>query len=108
MTGVAMAAALKHIEKTGEIHDWPELDLGKNAFDRVPFGEIELVEGKFAKFVQDGQASLLQRRIVIIVDAVHTDHRAAAFKKTAGESEANEACGAGNKDGILRHCSSAS
>src|SRR5215471_18436760 len=129
MTGFAVATALEDIEKTGEIgveisvrifqriantglggqmHDWPELTLGKNALDSAPLGEIDLVESKFVKFVQDGQARLLQRLIVIIVDAVHTNHRAAGFKKTAGKSEANEACGAGNKDGILRHCSSAS
>jgi hypothetical protein len=90
------------------MHDWPELALGKNAFNRAALGEIDFVEGKFVKFVQDGQARLLQRRIVVIIDAVDADHRAASFKKTTGKSEADEARGAGNKDGILRHSSFAS
>src|SRR5262252_3292274 len=128
MTGFAMAAALEDIEKTREIgveisvrifqritntglgsqmHDWPELALGKNAFDRAPLGEIDLVESKFVKFAQDGQTRLLQRRIVIVVDAVHADHCPISFKKMAGKSKADEARGAGNKDGILRHNSSA-
>src|SRR5262249_56631947 len=129
MTRFAMAAALEDIEKAGEIrieisvrifqrianaglggqmHDWPELDLGKNAFDRAPLGEIDLVKRKFVKFAQDGQPRLLQRRIVVIVDAVNAHHRPASFKKMAGKSKADEACGAGNKYGILRHNGSAS
>ena len=119
-----MAAALEDIEKTGEIgieisvrifqritntglggqmHDWPEFALGKNAFDRVALGEIDLLERKSVKFIQDGQARFLQRWIVVIVDAVHADDRAAGCKKMPGKSKADEARGAGNKNGILRH-----
>jgi hypothetical protein len=124
MLGLTMAAAFENIEKTGEIgidisvrilqritnaglggqmHNRPELSLGKNALDRVPLSEIDLVESKFLKFAQDRQARLLERRIIIIVDAVHADHRAASCKKMAGKSKADEARGTGNKDGILRH-----
>src|SRR5215469_9559546 len=85
------------------MHDWPEPAIEKNAFNCAALGEIDLVESKFVKFVQDGQARLLQRRIVVVVDAVHADHRAVSFKKTAGKSKTDKACGAGNKDGILRH-----
>src|SRR6516165_6797086 len=71
MTGLPMTAALEDIEKAGEIsieisvrifqritntglggqmHDRPEFALGKNAFDRASFDEIDLVESKFVEF----------------------------------------------------------
>src|SRR5215831_10073172 len=95
-----MPTALEDVEKTGKIgieisvrileriantglggqmHHRPELALGKNAFDRASLGEIDLMESKLAKFAQNSQACLLQGRIVIIVDAVHADHRAASL-----------------------------
>src|SRR5215469_14321808 len=98
MSGFAVPATLQHIEKTGEIgiqisvrilqritnaglrgqmHDRPELGLAKDAFDGAALGEIDLVESKSVKFPENGQTRFLERRIVIIVDTVHTDHRAA-------------------------------
>src|SRR5215469_2704533 len=129
MSGLAMPATLKHIEKTGEIgiqvgvrilqritnaglcgqmHDRPELGLAKDAFDDAAFGEIDLMESKFVEFPENGQTRLLQCRIVIIVDAVHADHRAAAFKEPPGQRKADETRGAGDQDGILRHDRSSS
>ena len=122
MTGFALPAAFQHIEKTGEIgiqismrvlqritntglsgqmHNRPELRLAKDAFDGAPLGEIDLVEREFVEFAEHGQAGLLQRQIVIIIDAVDADHLAPAFEQPAGKRKADEPRGAGDQDGIL-------
>src|SRR5262249_39921506 len=124
MSGFAVPATLQHIDKTGEIgiqirvrilqritnaglcgqmHDRPELGLAKDAFDGATLGEIDLMESKFVEFPENGQARLLQRRIVIIIDAVYADYCAAAFKEPSSQRKADETRGAGNQDGILRH-----
>jgi len=87
----------------GQMHDRPELVLGKNAFNRTSLSEIDLVERKFIKFIQNRQTCFLQRRILVIVDTVHPDYRAASFKEPPGKRKADKARDAGNHDGILRH-----
>src|SRR5262249_1427633 len=80
MTGLAMAAALEDVEKTGEIsieisvrilqrvtnaglrrevHDRAEFALAKNAFDVAPRGEIDLMEAEFVVFAQNGEPGFL-------------------------------------------------
>src|SRR5437763_12219997 len=94
MTGFALPATLQHIEKPGEIgiqismrvlqritntglggqmHHGSELDLAKEAFSRVTLREIDLVERELVEFAEHGQARLLQRRIIIMIDAVDDD-----------------------------------
>src|SRR5262249_2586952 len=124
MTSLTMPTAFENVEKAGKIsveisvrvlqriantglrgqmHHRPEFALGKNAFNRASLGEIDLVEGKFAKFAQNSQARLLECGIVIIVDAVHANHYPASFKEPPSKSKADETRCAGNQDGILRH-----
>src|SRR5262249_38300250 len=124
MTGFAMPTTLEDVEKTGKIgieisvrilqritdaglggqmHHWPELAVCKDRLNGASLGEIDLVKGKITEFAQNRQARLLQRRIVIVIDAVHADHRATGFKQSAGKGKSDKARRAGNQDSILRH-----
>ena len=117
MFGLPMTAAFEHIEKAPEIgieisvrilqrvtnpglcremHDRPEFAPAKDAFDIAPRREIDFVESKIAEVTEDAEPSLLESRIIVIVDTVHADHGATAFEESAGQSKADEACSAGN------------
>jgi len=115
--GLPMTAAFEHIEKAREIsveismrilqrvanpglrcemHDRPEFACAKDAFDIALRSEIDFVEGKIAEVAEDVEPGLLESRIIVIVDAVHADHGATTFEKSAGQSKADEACNARN------------
>ena len=61
------------------------------------------MESETLQLPQDGEPCLLQRRVVIGIDAVDADNGSAVLKEPAREAEADKACGAGDQNRILRH-----
>src|SRR5262245_47858725 len=124
MPAAVVAAALEHVEKAlqvgvdigmridqrmphaglrGEMHDLRKLVLGEQRRHAGAVGEVELDEAIAVQPGELGQPRLLKGRVVVAVDVVETDHGAASLQQAARDMEADEACRAGDEDGIVGH-----
>src|ERR1700733_15852408 len=124
MSGFTVTAAFEHIEETGEIgveigvwifqrvahaglrgemNDRTECTIAKTRFGAFAVGKIEPVKAEFAELPQHREPGFLERRVVIVIDAVDADDGAAAFEQPARQREADKARGAGDENRLLRH-----
>ncbi|MNC44026.1 hypothetical protein D3C75_929190 [compost metagenome] len=87
----------------GEVDDAARLVFGEQGGDALAVGQVERVMAIVRMFLQQGQTSLLQRRVVIGVEVVQADDRLAALQQPPGGVEADEAGRAGDEDGIVGH-----
>ncbi len=60
--------------------------------------EVELDEAEPRVLAQDREPRFLQRRVVVVVEVVETDHLVAAIEEPAGDVKADEAGRAGDED----------
>jgi hypothetical protein len=102
MAGFAVPASFQNIEEAGEIgveigmgilqrvtdtslrgkmHDRSEFAVAKNGLYALAIGEIDLVKTEVVEFAENGDTRVLQRRIIIVVDAVEAHDRAASLQK---------------------------
>ena len=68
-------------------------------------GEFELHETELRMLPQDIQPRLLQRRIIIAVQIIEPDNRAAFRQKLTRNVKSDKAGRTGDQDRLVRHCS---
>src|SRR5579862_5051376 len=124
MPATVVAASLEHIQEPldiririgmrifqriadaclrGEMDDDGEAVLGKQRLRCFAIGEIGLHEMELRLSIQDIEARLFQRRIVIIVDAVEADDLLAKRKQSLRNVKADETGSAGDEDLTFFH-----
>src|SRR5271155_4083088 len=122
MCGLGPSTALQNIEKAGEIgveigvrilqrvahsglrgkmHHRSEIAVAENCFHGFAIGKVDAVKRKSLKLPQHGKTRLFERRIIIGIEIVDTDDRAAAFENTSRQRKADKDCGAGDQKWIL-------
>ena len=98
--GVGILQRVAHAGLGGEMHHRPEAAAGEELFGGGAIGQIEAMKGEAVELPESRQPSLLERRIVIGIEAVDPDDRPARCEQALRETEADEACGAGDENGI--------
>src|SRR5579871_2850164 len=119
MLDAVMAAALEHVERadhiavdvavrmgervahtglSAEMHDALELLALEQIAHALPVREIPAHEAKAPMGMQALETSLLEGRIVVIVEIVETDHLIAALEQAQRGRRANKAGCAGHED----------
>ncbi len=102
--GVRILQRIAHARLRGEMHHRTEVAVAKHRLGAFAVGKIELVKGESAELPQHGKPRLLERGVVVVVDAVDADDGAAAFQKPPRQRKADEACSAGDQNWSLRAC----
>ena len=85
------------------MHDAGKRTAAEQLFGRYPIDEVEAMESEMRMGAQLGDARFLERRIIIVVDAVDPDYGAACREQLAREGKADEARRAGDEDRLGRH-----
>ena len=101
MVGFTMPASFQNIEEPGEIgvelgvgilqrvtdaglrgkmHDRSEFAIAKYGLSALAIGEIDLVKTEVVEFAENSDTRVLQRRIIIIVNAVEAHHRTTSLQ----------------------------
>ena len=86
-----------------EVDHRAEYTVAKNRLDGFTLGKIEPVKAELPKLPQDREPGFLERRIVIGIDAVDTNHRATGLQDAARQAEADKARGPGDQNWTARH-----
>ena len=87
-----------HAGLRGEMDDPLELLPGEQLGDAIVVGEIELYETECRQFFEPGEARLLQRNVVVVIQVIETDDVVAPPDQEVGHMRAYETRGAGNED----------
>ncbi len=101
--GMRMVDRIAHAGLCREMHHFGKTMPGKQAFRRRAVGEIDPLERKAALPTQDVEPRLLQRRVVIVVEIVETDHGAAFGQQPPRNVKADETRGPGDQYRLIRH-----
>ncbi len=84
------------------MHDVREAVFGEQRRHAVTVGEIELNELEVLQFLQLVAPRFLELRIVVGVQVVEADDRAAVLQQALGHVEPDEAGRAGDENGLYR------
>ena len=100
--GMRMVDRIAHASLCREMHHFCKTVPGKQAFHRCAIGEIDLLERETGLPAQDVQPRPLQRGIVIIVEVIEADHRAALGEQPARDVEADEPRNSGDQYWLIQ------
>ncbi len=106
--GVGLFQRVAHPRLSAQMHDAFEFFGGEQARHRIPIGQIRADEPERAVRREPGEARLLERDIVVIVQIVEPDHLVAAIEQALGGGSSNKSGGARNEKfhrsaSILQH-----
>ena len=79
--GVGILQRVTDTGLRGKMHDGSEFAVAKHGFYALAIGEIDLVKTEVVEFAENSDTRVLQRRIIIVVDAVEAHDRAASLQK---------------------------
>src|SRR3974390_2344947 len=97
-----MLQRIAHSRLRSEMHDRAEISLAENRLGRLAFGKIDLMKTKLRKLPQHREPRFLERRVVIIVDAIDANHSAAVFQKPPRQRKADETCATRDQNRLWR------
>jgi hypothetical protein len=80
--GVGILQRVTDTSLRGKMHDRSEFAISQKGLYALAIGEIDLVKTEVIEFAENGDTRVLQRRIIIVVDAVEPHDRAASLQKT--------------------------
>jgi hypothetical protein len=101
---VRMVDRVAHAGLCGEMNHARELVPREQIEQPRAFSQVGFFEREPLVVPQHRQPRLLQRRVVVAVDAVEPDHRAALLQQLFGDVEADEPGSSGDENGVRRHC----
>jgi hypothetical protein len=79
--GVGILQRVTDTGLRGKMHDRSEFAVAKYGLYALAIGEIDLVKTEVVEFAENGDARVLQRRIIVVVNAVEAHDRAASLQK---------------------------
>ena len=101
--GVWVADRVAHAGLRCKMNHRSEPLLREQRCNRRAIGEIRLDEIEPRIVAEKGEPGTLQLRVILIVDAVETDHVAPRGHQLAGDVEADKARSAGDQYCVVRH-----
>jgi len=101
--GLRILQRVAHPGLRGKMDDRSELAVAEHGFREFAIGEIEPVKSEILVLAKNREPRLLECRIVIGIDIIYADNRAAMLKQPSREAKSDKACGAGDQNRILRH-----
>src|SRR3954451_10612831 len=102
--GMRIVDRVAHAGLGSEVDDGRKSMLCKQLIGDCTIGEFELHETELRMLPQDIQPQLLQRRIIVAVQIVEPDNRAAFRQELTSDVKSDETGGTRDKDRLIRHC----
>src|SRR3954451_10456786 len=106
---IALGISVRMVDRIADAGLRGEMDNSREAVfcpqpvHRFTIGKIDLFERKPWLALQDFQAGLFQRRIVIAVEVIQPEHRAALGQQPADDMEADETRSPRDQYCLIRH-----
>jgi hypothetical protein len=101
--GMGMVDGMAHASLGREVNDRRKPMFGKQLTDRGTIGKIGLHEIELRILAQDIQPGLLERRVIVAVEIVQTDHVAAFGQQLASDMKADKTRRTGDQYCLIRH-----
>ena len=84
----------------GQVQNLARGYLGKQVGHALPVRHIELYKAEVGVWAQLGEAGMLERHVVVVVEVVDANHGHALLKQSLGAMHADKAGTAGDQNGI--------
>ena len=97
--GMGIFQRIAHAGLGGEMNHAMKTAAGEQILRRRAVGEVEPMEGETPVLRERLETRLLQRRVIVVIEAVDAGHGAAGLEQAARETKSDEPCCPGDQDG---------
>lgn len=97
---VGLIDGVAHPGLCGQVQNFAGVYLGKQVGHPLPLRQIEFHEAEVGMWAQLGEAGMLERHVVVVVEVVDTNHGHTLLKQPLGAMHADKAGTAGDQNGI--------